>query len=244
MGLLHSFSRFLFSDTLSRVKELILVKTEYAHTTFDRIDGFISLVLRCFDACKLDFANGARMGAYSYAAAYGAGRAAQKVKESEYSDKPYQDENYSDFVYRTTGQEVIADIGVGNTINGLGGLGQIGTGVLACSTGLGCVAGIPLIVLGISNVGESATSMMASDSKGFNLVQSALGLSPAQNALLNLTADLAGLNAPAVAKSGWKLFNNVPTDFSSTIKYQSSKAGLILNATSTVNTTVNGFESK
>ncbi|MCY4045937.1 MAG: RHS repeat-associated core domain-containing protein [Cellvibrionales bacterium] len=54
------------------------------------------------------FSNGARMSAYSYAAAYAASVSAENAKESEYSDQPYPDENYSDYKYRTTGQEVLA----------------------------------------------------------------------------------------------------------------------------------------
>lgn len=135
----------------------------------------------------------------------------------------------------------VADVGVGNTINGLGGLGQIGTGVAACATGLGCVAGVPLIVLGVSNVGESITSMISTDSVGFNLVQQSLNLSPATNSVVNLTADLAGLNAPAIAKGSWKLFIRMPSDYTA-IKYQTSRAGVVLNAASTANTTVNGVK--
>ncbi|MER2490298.1 hypothetical protein [Catenovulum sediminis] len=93
------------------------------------------------------------------------------------------------------------------------------SGVAACSTGLGCVAGVSLIVLGVSNIGEAGTGFAAPDGKGFNLTGAAIergfdalgtensaDLAAKTNAVINLTADLAGLNVPSLAKNGFKLF--------------------------------------
>ncbi len=90
----------------------------------------------------------------------------------------------------------------------MGGVGQIGAGVAACSTVAGCVVGAPLIVLGVSNVGEAATGFLHPNGEGFNLTQAALqeGFSlsgetaTAANAVVNLSADIAGLNILAVPK--------------------------------------------
>ena len=120
----------------------------------------------------------------------------------------------------------------------------------------GCIAGVPLIVLGISNIGEAGTGLAASDGQGFNLTQAAIqqgfeagGLANSPelalktNAVINLTADLAGLNVPSLTKNSFSLFRNIPTDYVRAIDNATS-TGLVIQAGSTVNTTVNALENK
>ena len=158
-------------------------------------------------------------------------------------------------VIATTQKRVGAEQNINNGLTGAGGAAQIAAGVAACSTGIGCIAGIPLIVLGASNVGEAVTGFTAPDGKGFNLTGAAIeqgfealdmensaDLAVKTNAIVNLTADLAGLNVPSLAKSGFKLFRQIPTDYVRAVD-NATTTGLIINAGSTVNTTVNALDN-
>ncbi|MDB0047794.1 DUF4225 domain-containing protein, partial [Porticoccaceae bacterium] len=140
---------------------------------------------------------------------------------------------------------------VSNGANGIGGIAQVAAGVAACSTGAGCVAGVPLIVLGVSNITEAGTGFAAPDGQGFSLTgaaieqgfealgsENAADLAIKTNAVVNLTADLAGLNAPSLAKNGMKLFRNIPTDYVKAID-NATTTGLILEAGAVTNTTIN-----
>ncbi|MBK7168802.1 MAG: hypothetical protein IPH83_06020 [Gammaproteobacteria bacterium] len=184
------------------------------------------------------FANGAMTAAFQAAA--GEIGSSSQDKANTFIDSDGNVVNRDDY-FDENGNPILADIGVQNTIDLLGGGGQIAAGVAACATIGGCVAGIPLVVLGVSNVGEAATSMMAADSTGFNLVKQSLQLSNSTNAVINLSADLAGLNAPGLAKGGFRLFRNIPSDYGG-LKYEMTRAGVLLQAASTASTAATGMQ--
>lgn len=139
-----------------------------------------------------------------------------------------------------------------NGLNGIGGFAQIAAGVVACSTGVGCIAGTPLIVLGVSNIGEAATGFAAANGQGFNFTQGAIqrgvgslgfenasGIATKTNAVVNLTFDLAGLNAPAIARRGFSLYYKLPNDYTARVIDGVTRTGLVLQGATTVNTTIN-----
>ncbi|WP_158681704.1 hypothetical protein [Microbulbifer pacificus] len=138
-----------------------------------------------------------------------------------------------------------------NALTGIGGAGQIAAGLAACATGAGCVIGIPLIVLGVSNIGESVTAFMSPTGDGFNLTQAAIQEAfdfsdqhaVAANAVLNLTADLAGLNVLAVPKYLAKMTPRYSSDFRA-VRWSITPAGLAINGATTTSTAANAILSQ
>ncbi|MDO6428032.1 hypothetical protein Q4489_13510 [Thalassotalea sp. 1_MG-2023] len=151
------------------------------------------------------------------------------------------DEKDNDSIFPKIDSKIIS-----NSITGLGGTGQIGAGYVACSTGLGGLIGAPLIVLGVSNAGESLTGFLHRRGEGFNLTQEAIKVqfrmtekeAAATNAIINLTADLLGLNLLTLPKSMRTLSPRYSTDFKA-VKHDLGNSGLVLNMVGVVNSTNN-----
>ena len=167
------------------------------------------------------FANGALTGAFSRAF----------NDESHWQDK------------LSTAKQWAVENG-GRVITGVGGTIQVVTGAALCSTGAGCLLGGPLIAHGANNIYEGVTGQDGLLRDGYQAASEALTGDARYGDLAYGVADAAmslqGATKMVLKPDSWKLFRNIPSDYTRAFNVTSSTA-LTTNFVVDTNTVVDTY---
>ncbi|MET1256837.1 DUF4225 domain-containing protein [Aliikangiella maris] len=132
----------------------------------------------------------------------------------------------------------------GRVITTVGGTIQVVTGAGLCSTGLGCVLGAPLIAHGANNIYEGVTGEDGLLREGYQAASKLLTGDEVYGdyayGAVDVGTSLGGATKLVLKPDSWKLFRNIPSDYTRAYSVTAPTA-LVTNAVVDTNTIIDTY---